>query len=139
MLKRCPPKKDEINDTARKLHYMGQNTLTISWEKPEKYLLEYKMHFSRKTNRKSEEDKLVHSFNENLRKRKKSAVKCFFQEIKFCFTHSVFTWNAHTDPLRFLQWSCTPKMKNTSNVFCSTNEKWEQLDTIRRFDNLFNK
>ena len=70
MLKRCPPKKDEINDAARKLHHRGQNTLTISWEKPEKYLSEYKMHFSRKTNRKSEEDKLVHSFNENLHKRK---------------------------------------------------------------------
>ena len=43
-------------------------------------------------------------------------------------------------PMRFFsQWSCTPKMKNTSNVFCSTNEIWEQLDTIRRFNSLFNK
>ena len=138
MLKRCPPKKGEINEAARKLHYRGQNTLTISWEKPEKYLSEYKMHFSRKTNRKSEEDKLVHSFNENLRKRKVQW-NVSFRRSNFASPTQIFTWNAHTDPLRFLQWSCTPKMKNASNVFCSTNEKWEQLDTIRRFDNLFNK
>ena len=45
-------------------------------------------------------------------------------------------------PLRFLLEMLTQiplKMKNTSNVFYSTNEIWEQLDTIRRFNNLFNK
>ena len=133
MLKRCPPKKDEINDAARKLHYRGQNTLTISWEKPEKYLSEYEMHFSRKTNRKSEEDKLVHSFNENLRKRKVQW-NVSFRRSNFASPPEVFFLHNY---LALRKWKTYPmsfaaQMRNGNNLMQSADLITYSIDEITK-------
>ena len=85
------------------------------------------MHFSRKTNRKSEEDKLVHSFNETCAKEKCSEMflsgdQILLHPLSFhlkCSHRSpeVFTMVMHSENEKHIQ--CAALMRNGNNLIQS--------------------
>ena len=87
---------------------------------------------------------LVHSFNENLRK--KSAVKCFFQEIKFRITHSDFhlkcshrsPWDFFHNDLALRKWKTHPmsfaaQMINGNNLIQSADSITYSISNWRNY------
>ena len=136
MLKRCPPKKDEINDAARN-YIIGGRIHWLFHEKNRKSIFQnIKCTLAEKLTEKVK--RINWSIHSTKTCAKEKCSEMFLSGDQILLHPLRFSLEMLTQiPWGFYNGHALRKWK--THPMCSTNEKWEQLDTIRRFDNLFNK
>ena len=107
----CAKKQDNVQLSIKAI-YSGDPLSWYSW----KWLYSRRVH----------KRQLVHSFNENLRKKVQWNVS--FRRSNFASPTQIFTWNAHTDPPEFF-FTMILHSENEKHIQCILQHKWDMGTT----------